>query len=218
MVIIHLTDIHGHTDRIEPVLQHAGKADIILLTGDLTHFGGKEEAEPVIEIVRQFPGRILALPGNCDHPSVQAYLEKEGVSLHRRAEVINGLGFAGMGLSLRCPGKTPGEITEEELKEGLAEAHAQLPDKAPWILLTHEPPYGTCNDRVFFGKHVGSRSIRNFIEKHEPLVCFTGHIHEGTGIDTIGITSIVNPGPLKTGHYGYAEIDKGVVKVEIRQA
>ncbi len=66
-------------------------------------------------------------------------------------------------------------------------------------MVSHQPPYDTINDQVSPGVHVGSNSIRKFIEEHQPLVCFSGHIHEGTGIDHIGNTAIVNPGSGRQG-------------------
>ena len=64
---------------------------------------------------------------------------------------------------------------------------------------------------------MGSKSIRNFIEKIQPIVCFTGHIHEGVGIDKINRTHIINPGPLKFGKYAYVTIaDCQIVEIEIK--
>ncbi len=34
------------------------------------------------------------------------------------------------------------------------------------------------------GRHVGSAAVRRFIERHRPLACFTGHIHEAAGMDS----------------------------------
>jgi len=87
-----------------------------------------------------------------------------------------------------------------------------VPTEYPSLMVSHQPPYGTLNDQVSPGFHVGSKAIRGFIEKQQPLICFTGHIHEGTGIDHIGDTAVVNPGPAGTGSYVMAEITNGIVK------
>jgi hypothetical protein len=47
--------------------------------------------------------------------------------------------------------------------------------------------------------HVGSRAIRQFIERHQPPLVLSGHIHESPRIscsyrDAIGRTVVVNPG------------------------
>jgi hypothetical protein len=60
--------------------------------------------------------------------------------------------------------------------------------------------------------------VRTYIETRQPLICFTGHIHEAKGIDRIGRTQIINPGPLWKGGYAYAEVEGGQIKtLEIRQ-
>jgi Icc-related predicted phosphoesterase len=93
-----------------------------------------------------------------------------------------------------------------------------LPENKPLLFVSHQPPYATMNDQVSPGCHVGSKSIRKFIEMHQPLICFTGHIHEGIGIDRIGNARIVNPGPAGTGSYAWAEIEGSTIKkLEITQ-
>ncbi len=53
---------------------------------------------------------------------------------------------------------------------------------------------------------MGSTKVREFIEKYQPQVCATGHIHEARGMDLMGSTIIINPGILMNG--GYIEIIK----------
>ena len=97
-----------------------------------------------------------------------------------------------------------------------AAAEGLNPD-LPWVLVTHQPPRETIADRVHGGAHVGSRAVRAFIERHRPAVCFTGHIHEGRGVDSIGPTKVVNPGPARGG-YALAELGGAVTLVEIKSA
>jgi len=72
-----------------------------------------------------------------------------------------------------------------------------LPKK---ILVSHTPPYNTNTDVIESGQHVGSKAIREFIERHQPEICLTGHIHESRNIDRIGKTLILNPGMLSDGY------------------
>jgi len=48
------------------------------------------------------------------------------------------------------------------------------------------------------------------------LICFSGHIHEAQGMETIGETKVINPGPLREGKYAYARINTQIEKIEIR--
>ena len=62
------------------------------------------------------------------------------------------------------------------------------------VLVTHQPPYGTKLDRLG-QRHVGNEDYRKFIERIEPKVAISGHLHETVGLsDSIGKTKIVNPG------------------------
>ena len=46
------------------------------------------------------------------------------------------------------------------------------------IYIMHSPPFGTRLDLIQGGKSAGSRSIKTFIEKNQPLLTLHGHIHE----------------------------------------
>ena len=85
-------------------------------------------------------------------------------------------------------------FSEEELAQYLEESIAGLPEGLPLVLVSHQPPYGTVCDQLDNGQHVGSHAVRAFIEQHQPLVCFCGHIHSGVGKDRIGESVILNPG------------------------
>jgi Icc-related predicted phosphoesterase len=63
----------------------------------------------------------------------------------------------------------------------------------------HSPPFGTRLDLIQGGESAGSRSIKNFIDKNQPLLTLHGHIHESPEIshtyyDRIGNTLSINPG------------------------
>lgn len=70
------------------------------------------------------------------------------------------------------------------------------------ILLCHAPPYGYL-DKVssefgapkrFWGKHVGSKLILDYIRKNQPRYVICGHIHEGKGYAKIGNSHVYNIG------------------------
>lgn len=67
------------------------------------------------------------------------------------------------------------------------------------VIVAHSPPRGTNCDMVAPGVHVGSRALRAWVERHQPPLVLSGHIHEsprvsGAWRDTIGRTISVNPG------------------------
>jgi Icc-related predicted phosphoesterase len=86
------------------------------------------------------------------------------------------------------------------------------PADEPWnnlIVIAHNPPKDTKLDMIPNGIHVGSPLIRAFIDSKKPLLVVSGHIHESAAIDTIGPTTLVNPGALADGRYAVAEITGG---------
>ena len=74
-----------------------------------------------------------------------------------------------------------------------------MDDPGRTICLFHAPPYDTGLDTLHNGRPIGSRAIRRFIEKRQPLVSLHGHIHEapcmsGHFSSKLGRTLAVNPG------------------------
>lgn len=216
MIIVAVTDLHGNTTALKRIAEALSAADLVLLTGDLTNFGRREAAARVVEIVQKYNRRLLAVPGNCDPPEVNDYLTEAGINLHGKSITVDGIAFVGVGGSLPCPVKTPNEYADNELGAFLQAAVSGLSPKGPMLLVAHQAPYNTAVDLANNGKHIGSRSIRNFITSFQPAICFTGHVHEARGIDSIGKTKVINPGPLGQGSYVYAEVNQQVKIAEIR--
>jgi uncharacterized protein len=216
MNIISITDLHGRFE-ISGLLEEKMKtANLVLITGDITHFGKEDEIHHLIEKIKSFNPNILAVPGNCDYPEVDSYLKKHSVSLNRKVLGFNGLQFAGLGGSLPCPVDTPLEFSDNKLQEFIEKDIIPFLSGKPFIFVTHQPPYNTITDIVSGGNHVGSKTIRNFIEEHKPVAVFCGHIHEATGIGDIAGTKIANPGPLATKSYTEAVITDKLEKMTIQ--
>ncbi|MFO7657994.1 MAG: metallophosphoesterase family protein [Bacteroidales bacterium] len=218
MEIIAFSDIHGQTDSFDKISGSIKSADLIVIAGDITHFGFEKDARAVLEIIAQYNNQILVVPGNCDNTAVVKYLCGQEWNLHNEVKNINGYTFIGLGGSLPCPGKTPLEYSEKEYSLHIASIEGKISAETQKILITHQPPVNTINDQVVSGQHVGSSVIRGFIESLQPLITFTGHIHEGIGIDTIGKSKVINPGPLREGNYAYAKIlDGQIIDLDIRK-
>lgn len=216
MKIIAFGDIHMAAymaGRIPSITE----ADLVIATGDLTNYGHTKDAKSVLNELLGFNRNLLAMIGNLDNLEINDYLEELGMNLHRQARLLDRkVCLIGIGGSNPTPFGTPAEFSEEKISEMLAEAHEQgqeyisltTPDKGrnvPVILVSHVPPKGTGVDRLRSGKHVGSGAVRTYIEKYQPDLCITGHIHEARGEDRIGKTHIINPGALIQG--GWAEIN-----------
>lgn len=207
MDVLVLTDIHGDLQALARVAKLGLRPDLLLVSGDLTHFGGAAEAAEVVAALRRLCPELLAVAGNCDLPEVEGYLGAEGINLHGRAVERGGLVFAGLGRGLASPFKTPNEVPEPAFAAALAELAEALPAGRPFVLLTHQPPLDTLNDTLPNGLHVGSQSLRGFIAARRPLAAFCGHIHEAVGVDRSLGLEVVNPGSARDGHCALAAFE-----------
>jgi Icc-related predicted phosphoesterase len=201
MKIVSFGDVHMATRNLARMGSVMRDTDLVIVSGDLTNFGGSADAGQVIDEVRQSCPQVLAVPGNLDKREVFPFLEERKIALHGKGLLIDGIGIFGCGGSNITPFGTPSEFTEEEIYAALRSGYEQVRDRRPLLMICHTPPYETKCDRIVGGKAVGSTAARRFIEEVAPDVCISGHIHESTGIDTIGPTKILNAGPFKGGGY-----------------
>jgi len=216
MQIIVLSDIHGAAASLPKVAAELEEADLVVLPGDLTNFGSLDDARDILETVQRFNESVLAVAGNCDLAECEDFFEEARVNLGGQKKVIDGIEFFGIGGSLPCPVKTLNERSEPDLKRALDDLVQQRDPNLPCILVSHQPPSNTNADVIANGQHVGSTSVRAFIEQCQPLICFTGHIHEAFSLDEVGKTRVVNSGSWAQGRYAIAEIDGEVQHVELR--
>lgn len=216
MVIIALADIHADLTHLPKIADQLATADLVLIAGDITQFGAWAEADGIITEIRQYNPNVLAVPGNCDRPGVNDYLTDQGISLDCNRISAAGIPFVGMGGSLPCHGSTPNEMPDDDFAISLTALEALLRSGDRFVLVTHEPPADTAID-LSDGEHIGSRAIRRFIEKNQPLLAVCGHTHQAPGTDRIGRTTLVNPGPLKDGRYAYIQLTDKVQTAQTLQ-
>ena len=214
MKIVSFGDVHMATRNLARMDAVVRDTDLVIVSGDLTNFGGIDDAGKVLNEVRGACDHVLALPGNLDTAEVIPFLEREGVALHGRGVVIDCVAIFGCGGSNITPFKTPTELTEDEIYETLVRGYAEVRDQRPLLMVCHTPPFETRCDRIAGGRAVGSTAARRFIEEFKPDLCISGHIHESAGLDTIGPTTIVNAGPFKDG--GYIVVRTADGKIDVR--
>jgi uncharacterized protein len=212
--IISFGDVHMATRNLERMGDILRDTDLIIVSGDLTNFGGIADAGKVLADVTKACPHVLALPGNLDRREVTPFLESEGVALHGKGVVVDGVAIFGCGGSNITPFNTPTELTEDEIYETLRRGHAVVQNRRPLLMVCHAPPYQTKCDRIVGGKPVGSMAARRFIEEVQPDLCISGHIHESAATDRIGNTIIVNAGPFKGG--GYVDVRADGARLEAK--
>ena len=117
--------------------------------------------------------------------------------------------MASCGFANMTPWRCPRDVEEDDLRARLEAMLANLEDPSRCIFNFHAPPYDSTLDiaqeldanlkPVMVGGQphlipVGSRAVREIIEKYQPLVGLHGHIHECRGAVELGKTICINPG------------------------
>ncbi len=190
MKLLALSDPHGDYSHVEAIRAEAGSFDAVLIAGDITNFGPDEHA---LELLRLFKEPVLAVPGNCDKPSILKILDEHAVNLHNSIHTMHGVNFLGLGGSNPTPFNTPFELSEKKIGEYVGTLLSKLNGRA--VLLSHAPPLNT-TDRLPRG-NVGSEALARFLGRLELIVC--GHIHEARAHVVVKGTHVVNPGVASKG-------------------
>ncbi|KCZ71154.1 putative phosphoesterase, ICC [Candidatus Methanoperedens nitroreducens] len=204
MKLLALSDLHGDYSHVQALCKKAGDFDAVLIAGDITDFGPDERA---LELLKMFKEPVLAVPGNCDNPSILKLLDENAINLHNSRYTMAGLTFVGLGGSNPTPFNTPFELSEKRIGEYIGTLLANLSGRV--ILLSHAPPRNT-TDRVP-GGNVGSEALARFLRRFDLIVC--GHIHEARGSVRVNGTLVVNPGMASKGQAAMITINDEI-KVE----
>jgi Icc-related predicted phosphoesterase len=120
--------------------------------------------------------------------------------------------MANCGFSNPTPWDTPRETDEATLEQLLEKAIVGVEDFTSAIFNMHVPPYDCTLDDcpkldwstdpptpivtagVPQSAPAGSIAVRRVVEKYQPLLLLTGHIHESRGLVKVGRTTVINPG------------------------
>jgi len=204
MLIIAFGDVHMRPERAKGIPE-IRRADCVVLNGDLTIRGGCAQALSVVAAISELNRNVYAQIGNMDEGEVDAMFSDMGINLNGRGVLVDEVGLFGLGGSPPTPFDTPSEFSEQELGTTLRKAYEEVKEARIKILFSHPPPVDTAVDRIHSGQHVGSSSVRRFLEETDCSACVCGHIHEAVGTDRVGSTLVLNPGMLPQG--GYARIE-----------
>lgn len=208
MKFLVFSDLHQNTSQV-PRLVSIGEsrgAEFTVCLGDITDFGTGEQAA---EILSEFPGRVYAIPGNCDPLDLPQKISGVAVDMHGRSEEIAGRRFVGLGGSNITIFNTAFELEEDALYDGLKENASE-----GMVLMTHVPSHGIL-DQIPSGLSVGSPAVRRIVEEYRPILAMSGHIHEAIGTQVVDGTTFVNPGPAKDGYCAVIEVNGDEVRVEM---
>jgi uncharacterized protein len=194
MKVLFFVDTHGSSGSMHRLNEKSKDADILVCAGDFTIF--ENDMSIILRELNNIGKPVLLIHGNHETSS-SVMMECEQLKnlhfIHRNyyiSEDVIFYGFGGGGFSIRDESfKRESELFASELKK-TSEKDGK---KYRIVLVTHAPPYGTRLDDL--GESVGNRDIREFIQRHQPIVAVSGHIHENSGAeDIIDSTKVLNPG------------------------
>src|SRR3989338_1363225 len=174
MKLLAFTDIHNSKKALKTIASLCKKhnPDILLCCGDISFF--ELNINKVLKSLASLKKPIIMVNGNHEDDEHMARLCRKFKNIHFIhgqgivLEDILFLGYGGDGFSIidhyfnRIARSFEKVIKHNKVKK--------------IILLTHAPPNRTKLDRLP-GGYCGNKSIRRFIEKHQPSYAFCGHIH-----------------------------------------
>ena len=153
--------------------------------------------------------RVFVCPGNDDEFEVDDVIHKARFVELGEGRLLEMEGFTmiSTGWSNPTPWNTHREETEEKLAERIDAMAGQIKDPAHAIFNLHCPPYRSGLDeapaidadlKLMHGgralRPVGSKAVRDAIDRYQPLLSLHGHIHESKGAVNLGKTLSINPG------------------------
>jgi hypothetical protein len=224
MKILVIADIHGKYEVLQKIMDAAAREqfDIIIAPGDFTdmfdippNFTQLDIADIVVQKLLIPNKPLFCLLGNHDPYEILEVFDDYGVNMHEKILRSGGYEIAGWGGAI-TPFNTLFEPTEEETQAALERMAGKI--HGDWILVTHAPPKGTSLDALKSKEHVGSEAIRKIIAAKKPLLAISAHIHENSGTDKIGATTVFYPGPAYSGFYGIVTIEGKSVECRIKKA
>ena len=119
MRILQVSDIHGRLERVEEIVKKAGEVnpDLIVVAGDITHFGDLEDAEGVLDKLSEAGVQIFFVSGNCDPPEMLNWQPRNKLAenLHSKSVKFGDFIFIGVGGGSGRFG-TLTELSEEEFE------------------------------------------------------------------------------------------------------
>jgi uncharacterized protein len=208
-------DIHEDISLLKEI-PNLAFANGIIISGDITNRGGKRRARQLLEPVFKINRNIYAQIGNMDRAEITSYLKERGWNIHAKGRLLSeGIGIMGVGYSTPTPFMTPSEVPDSVLARWLNEGHEQIKHLPKLILVAHDPPFGSKAAELPGGENVGNRSVAEFIQRIQPDICLTGHIHEAASEEFIGKTKVVNPGMLSMGGYVLIRLKDGQLDAKL---
>jgi len=181
-------DIHGDSKISQKLAEKAEKehVDLVVLIGDIT---GSVQTKNIIKPFIDKKQKVIFVPGNWETKTDADTLSKMyGIkNIEKNYVVYNHTGIFGIGSSdwALYP-------EEEKTFKHLKEQHEKIKNLEKKIMISHLHAAGTKSE---LSGIPGDEAIRHAIDKFQPDLFISGHIHELEGVEEkIGKTKVINVG------------------------
>jgi Icc-related predicted phosphoesterase len=196
---------------------HANEQSVSALFNDLARQKLNKWVELAEERLAGTGKKCFVTGGNDDDPEVLTAIKRENTKSFFACEnamvyVDDDHSMISVGFSTPTPWNTPREVSDEALGIMIEDMVKKVPDMKKSIFNFHDPPIDSSLDTcpkldwtkdppeqivqggqvVLFG--AGSISVRDAIEKYQPMLGLHGHIHESQAMAKLGRTTCINPG------------------------
>jgi Icc-related predicted phosphoesterase len=173
--LLAFSDLHRDRECAERLLELASDADVVVGAGDYAtmHIG----LERMIETLSAITVPTVLVPGNAESDTDlwrACAMWPSAEVLHGQAKEIGGIQFFGLGGGVPpTPFPWSFDLSEDEAAAKLE----HCPERA--VLVVHSPPKGYVDEA--HGRHLGSASVLDVIERKRPALVVCGHIHQVLG-------------------------------------
>jgi Icc-related predicted phosphoesterase len=206
MRLLFVSDLHYSLKQFDWLKERARDFDAVIIGGDLLDLGSGLDSDVQITIVEKYLRLLREVTpvaissGNHDGDSRNA--ADESIAAWMQALRADGVHVDGDSFDLGdthitlCPW-WDGQLSRDEIAVQLKREAAHAPGR--WIWIHHSPPLGSKTSWTG-KKFIGDEFLRAWIERYQPDLVLSGHIHnspfydEGSWIDQIGKTWVMNPG------------------------
>ncbi|MBT8367865.1 MAG: metallophosphoesterase family protein [Deltaproteobacteria bacterium] len=202
MKLLLFSDLHSDFRTASKLVAISKDVDVVVGAGDFCI--GRRGLQKIINSLARIKKPSLLVPGNSEsHEELKkaCRLWKNAHVLHGSQVTIDGITFFGIGGGIPI---TPFGSWSYDFSED--EAFELLRDCPPGcMLISHSPPKGVL-DLSSDGRSLGSRAVRETVNKKKPGLVVCGHIHGSAGqTDRLGEITVINAGPRGILHeYGEA--------------
>jgi Icc-related predicted phosphoesterase len=188
--LLAFSDLHRDKEHADRLVELASEADVVVGAGDYATI--RVGLNRTIEALSAITVPTVLVPGNAESDTElwrACAAWPSAHVLHGQAKEIEGVPFFGLGGGVpTTPFPWSFDLTEDEAAAKLE----SCPERA--VLVVHSPPKGYVDEA--HGRHLGSTSILEVIERRQPALVVCGHIHQSWGGEAaIGTTPVVNVGP-----------------------